>query len=60
MAWRLKRLPLSAGDAQIDIWYVPDWGPLPVRVEWLEANGNRVEQSLKGLLPAPAGQPRTP
>lgn len=58
LAWRLKRLPLGASDAQIDIWYVPDWGPLPVRVEWLEANGNRVAQTLKSLEPAPAAPPR--
>ncbi len=57
MAVRLRRLPLGPGDAQIDVWYVPEWSTMPVRVEWAEANGNRVEQTLKGLEPPPDAKP---
>ncbi len=61
MAVRLRRLPLDSGDAQIDVWYVPEWGTLPVRVEWTQANGNRVDQTLKALEPPPVAKaPQAP
>lgn len=53
-ATRLSRLPLGPGDARVDMWFVPQWGAVPVRIEMVEANGNRAEQSLSELDPPPS------
>ena len=52
-AIRLARMPLNPNDARVDMWFVPAWGALPVRIEMVEANGNRAEQTLNEIEPAP-------
>jgi hypothetical protein len=52
-ALRLTRMPLGPGDARVDMWFVPRWGALPVRIELVEANGNRAEQNVSEIDPAP-------
>ncbi len=53
-AIRLTRMPLGPNDARLDMWFVPPWGALPVRIEMVEANGNRAEQTLSEIEPAPS------
>jgi hypothetical protein len=55
-AIRLARMPLAPGDARVDVWFVPPWGAMPVRIEMVEANGNRAEQTLSEIDPAPPVQ----
>lgn len=52
-AIRLARMPLGPSDARVDMWFVPPWGAMPVRIEMVEANGNRAEQTLSDIEPAP-------
>ena len=51
---RLTRMPLGPSDARVDMWFVPQWGALPIRIEMVEANGNRAEQTLSEIEPAPS------
>jgi hypothetical protein len=41
------------GDARIELWYVPEWGMLPIKLLIEQANGDRVEQQLSERQPAP-------
>jgi hypothetical protein len=52
-AIRLSRMPLGPSDARVDMWFVPQWGALPIRIEMVEADGKRVEQRLSEIEPAP-------
>ena len=41
------------GDARIELWYVPEWGVLPVKWQIEQANGDRAELQLSERLPSP-------
>jgi hypothetical protein len=41
------------GDARIELWYVPEWGVLPVKLLIEQANGDRAEQQLSERQPVP-------
>ena len=51
-AIHLTRHPSPNDSARLDLWYVPEWGALPVRIEIKKNNGETVEQTLKERLPA--------
>jgi Protein of unknown function (DUF3108) len=52
-AVHLVRPAGMGGDARIELWYVPEWGVLPVKLLIEQANGDRAEQQLSERLPAP-------
>ena len=43
----------QGGDARIELWYVPEWGVLPVRLRVEQANGDRADQWLSERQPPP-------
>lgn len=51
-AIHLVRPAGMGGDARIELWYVPEWGVLPVKLLIEQANGDRAEQQLSERLPA--------
>jgi hypothetical protein len=52
-ALHLTRPEGLGGDSRIDLWFVPEWGALPVRARVVQANGDEADQVLSQRLPAP-------
>jgi len=53
-AWHLVRLPEQSDDLEVEVWYAVDRPGLPLRVVLTQHNGDRVEQRLRRVLPAPS------
>lgn len=52
-ALHITRPAQKGGDSQIDLWFVPEWGVLPVRINVKQANGDLADQQLKERQPRP-------
>ena len=52
-AIHLVRPAGMGGDSRIELWYVPEWGVLPVRLRIEQPNGDRADQQLSERQPSP-------
>lgn len=52
-AVHLTRPAGLGGDSRIDLWFVPEWGILPVRIRVEQNNGDSADQELIERLPKP-------
>ena len=51
-AVRLTRLPRQPYDQQVDLWFAPSLGYLPVRLRVTHPNGDVADQVLRRLDPS--------
>ncbi len=49
VAVKLNRSPRRAFDQRIEVWLAPEFGYLPVRLRVTNANGDWIDQTLKGV-----------
>ena len=52
-AVHLTRPAGLGGDSRIDLWFVPEWGVLPVRIRVEQNNGDSADQALVERTPRP-------
>ncbi|MDI9331391.1 MAG: DUF3108 domain-containing protein [Alphaproteobacteria bacterium] len=50
-AMHLTRPAGQGSDSRIDLWFVPQWGMLPIKIRIEQANGDHAEQQLLERMP---------